>query len=1376
MVAEPLELAPPARMGTTVYPPQVEQWRSMAEKYFPGEVDKILYLINGESGGNPTIKGDGGLAHGLFQSHYTTGTPEEQFKDARRLYDADKANGGTGYGDWGEGRLYNGQPFGALGRAPYGGYTIPATDTTATAQASLPGDGTLDLSALTRPAFDTSATAVASKPDPAFARMAPAFTPTTVEDTGLLGGIRDAAGSALNATGNAATSVVNNIPGGNVVSSAASNIAGGVADVVTGAAREVGEFASAVPGKVMEAPYFRINPVDIAASIFDEDPTTSPGSVAASQAGPAQDQQYPAGQSLAAKIGRSVTNPINYAIPGSAALDVASAVASPIGEELAPEIGVSPTVGSLVGGATPAIAASGRNIIKGAVKGVTGDEVPPTTAAATPKDQLITHLQSAATARPDLLAARTTERGRRIANAAADLETGGIPAREAFDRATTQLGGGELASDIFSTPVRYDDSLFAQAVKYGKEVDFFTGKQASDGLKLLEQGRIPRPFEVEAIGKVFGADVQKAIEEMGDVFKVKRAVETALTGRADDVPLTLGPAGELSAENITAAVQKLLPKGSSATSIQGAVQRLINEDRLVATVGLDGKPKLRLRGPQIDSLNAAVEAAQRGVGDIEPVPAQVVPPEQPNLLGDVQPVMKPADGPADYTIPPTAASDAPTLNQQRLNRGLRDTPGTTFQGEGSSVPPPRNPKPNQQASFGGDWKPGKNVSFPAKAGKFALDAIFLLPRAIQTSYDYSYPFRQGALIGARHQKEFWPAFVKGIRALFNEDFANAHQAAIERRPYNPRTLDITHFDPKKVGNVTQMEEDFMTRLGRFIPGVRQSQRAATVFINDLRSGVANTYVRTQLRHGVDLPTAMKNADIYGNFLNRATGRGNLGNLESSLPALNQIFYGLRRNVAMVQAPGYLFNTNANVRKEVWLDFLAFLGVGAATLKIAELAGADVGLSLDDDKISEFGKIRVGNTRVDIWGGYQQLARVIYKILDGQIEDPGSSEEFFDAALPFLGNKLSPTAGSLTKQSDSFRNALYPGEEKPTTTEALRDAFSPLAWSGLYDAIEEDGAVGGALSLTSLFGTGVDTYVAPADIGRDEIADGIAAGLLPATYLDRNGMEQPVTNLRELVAADPEAADKFLADNPTIARDRYEAYGELTRKVRDSQKELFDRQTERDNTLLATNPAEWRRASSDDANTTRAYIDGLYSSSDEFKQEPKTLLDVANRKYHEAIVAATDKKTQQVDWGAVDATIANLSQAEQDLIFKSSLKGETETRKQYLRDLKVLAPYLDQRNEAWQVFKKSNPKLEQYKTFDDFRQSLIVVAHDAGATWGQAASKVDAALAPIDKQFAGQANLYLAQRARELLPLMDKYGYYTPAAFAAAQLQLRQEQR
>ncbi|HRZ10045.1 MAG TPA: transglycosylase SLT domain-containing protein [Gemmatimonadales bacterium] len=55
--------AAPAR----TYSSGVEQWRGLFERYFPGHVEEALYVIRGESGGNP--RASNGICRGLFQIH-----------------------------------------------------------------------------------------------------------------------------------------------------------------------------------------------------------------------------------------------------------------------------------------------------------------------------------------------------------------------------------------------------------------------------------------------------------------------------------------------------------------------------------------------------------------------------------------------------------------------------------------------------------------------------------------------------------------------------------------------------------------------------------------------------------------------------------------------------------------------------------------------------------------------------------------------------------------------------------------------------------------------------------------------------------------------------------------------------------------------------------------------------------------------------------------------------------------------------------------------------------------------------------------------------------------------------------------------------------
>ena len=101
------------------YSPAVEQWRARLASIFPAsEVDKMLYVIQGESGGRPEAVGDRGASYGLFQSQSPRGsiaTPEQQIQDALRRFQQ------RGYKDWGENNSYQGKKFGALGNRPYPG-------------------------------------------------------------------------------------------------------------------------------------------------------------------------------------------------------------------------------------------------------------------------------------------------------------------------------------------------------------------------------------------------------------------------------------------------------------------------------------------------------------------------------------------------------------------------------------------------------------------------------------------------------------------------------------------------------------------------------------------------------------------------------------------------------------------------------------------------------------------------------------------------------------------------------------------------------------------------------------------------------------------------------------------------------------------------------------------------------------------------------------------------------------------------------------------------------------------------------------------------------------------------------------------------------
>ena len=115
------------------FEPEVERWRSTVAKYFPPElVDKALWVIKYESGGNEGAEGDCGpkgcVARGLFQiqdNRAFDSRPSASYLDQAEnniRYAAEQLGAASGrWSDWGEGTTYQGKVFGALGNHPYPG-------------------------------------------------------------------------------------------------------------------------------------------------------------------------------------------------------------------------------------------------------------------------------------------------------------------------------------------------------------------------------------------------------------------------------------------------------------------------------------------------------------------------------------------------------------------------------------------------------------------------------------------------------------------------------------------------------------------------------------------------------------------------------------------------------------------------------------------------------------------------------------------------------------------------------------------------------------------------------------------------------------------------------------------------------------------------------------------------------------------------------------------------------------------------------------------------------------------------------------------------------------------------------------------------------
>ena len=373
--------------------------------------------------------------------------------------------------------------------------------------------------------------------------------------------------------------------------------------------------------------------------------------------------------------------------------------------------------------------------------------------------------------------------------------------------------------------------------------------------------------------------------------------------------------------------------------------------------------------------------------------------------------------------------------------------------------------------------------FLQKLGLNFAEAINL-PRALMATADLSAPLRQGVfLVGRPHQ--WLPAFGHMVKQFFSEKTFQASQQQIRARP--------TYAHMQKAGlsltdigaSLTQREEVFMSRFAERIPGVgavsRASNRAYVGFLNKLRADVFDDLWKKG--NVLGLTDDPHFTDSLGRFINAATGRGNLpGALERASVALNGLFFAPRlmaSRINLLLNPKFYLDLHPSVRKEALASLLTFAGTGLTVLGLAKMNGAQIGT---DPRSADFGKIKVGDTRYDIWGGFQQYVRAAGQLISGKYISTTTGREIT------LGEGYKPLTRKeiLQRQVESKSAPVLSfvlgwlegtsfGEKFKPAAEVV-DRFIPMAVQDVSDLIRERGpALGLAMGLPAFLGVGVQTY-------------------------------------------------------------------------------------------------------------------------------------------------------------------------------------------------------------------------------------------------------------------------------------------------------------
>ncbi len=382
--------------------------------------------------------------------------------------------------------------------------------------------------------------------------------------------------------------------------------------------------------------------------------------------------------------------------------------------------------------------------------------------------------------------------------------------------------------------------------------------------------------------------------------------------------------------------------------------------------------------------------------------------------------------------------------------------------------------------FGDDFAKsvGRLAKTPGVSGSGLVDKLNL-PRAVLASTDLSATGRQGLILTLMrpHKAPLW--FGRQIKSLFSEKLALQIDDKLRARPLFKEFIRAGgYIAPMRGAIPTKAEELFMSDLARRIPFVRRSERAFITYLNEARMATFEAAHTAMTAQGA----TQAQFKILADFINMASGRGTLPkSLEKYSPILNTVLFSPRLQAATMQLPRQigrmLLSGNPYMRKEAAKALITFVGGGTAVLGLLKATGNKVET---DPRAGDFGKVIIGETRLDIWRGYLQYTRFVAQMLTGERKSAYGNmnkAQRSELAGRFLQSKSSPAFGLLV---DLLRGETYLG--KPIfndTTGFSRVAMErvlPLVIQDIIDATEMSGMNGLWVAAPVVLGIGALTYV------------------------------------------------------------------------------------------------------------------------------------------------------------------------------------------------------------------------------------------------------------------------------------------------------------
>lgn len=355
-----------------------------------------------------------------------------------------------------------------------------------------------------------------------------------------------------------------------------------------------------------------------------------------------------------------------------------------------------------------------------------------------------------------------------------------------------------------------------------------------------------------------------------------------------------------------------------------------------------------------------------------------------------------------------------------------------------------------------------------------------IPRSVMSSMDFSFGGRQGVFAAPTFRKEFFKSWTQQFKNFGSKEAYETSMQEVVKNPYfNLAKESGVSFT--NVGAIMgQREERFASQWAEKIPGVGASTRAYTGFANKFRMDIFESMIRDAERVGTKLTPKL--IEQLANLVNVATGRGSLGVFSQAANILNAFFFSPRLMSSRIQIltnPNLYITAEPFARKQAIKMLLGFAGYTTTILTLAKLAGAEVET---DMRNSDWGKIKIGNTRIDTMGGFQQYIRMAAQLITGEYVSSVTGRKItlgegykpitrLDILMRQVEAKEAPIFSFLT---DLLKQKDYTGQPINIPKE-IANRFIPMAIQDIIDLYKDDPKMI-PLSVLGIFGFGLQTYL------------------------------------------------------------------------------------------------------------------------------------------------------------------------------------------------------------------------------------------------------------------------------------------------------------